>query len=166
MRQAALRRIVDPRACLPWGDLFVTLQFAGDRLAQVRIVDRPEPATPLAGAPREAADLVAQFLADGKTDLASLDVDLAGVSPFDQEALRELRRVRAGQTVTYGDLAKRLGKGPGASRAVGGAMARNPLPIVIPCHRVVQAGGALGHYSGFGGVATKLRLLQLEGSRW
>lgn len=155
------------RACLPALDaLHVALEFEGDVLARVDILDHPVEETSLSPAQRGAVDVVRAYLKDGRTDLASIPVALEGVSPFDREVLRELRKVRAGQTVTYGDLAKRLGKGPGASRAVGGAMARNPIPIVLPCHRVVQGDGSLGHYSGFGGTATKLKLLQLEGSRW
>lgn len=165
MPRLALRLGME-RASLPWGGLFVHLAFREGKLADVRIAPEPGEATRLGAKAEDATRRVEAFLVDGRTDLARVDVDLAAVSPFDREVLAELRKVRAGQVVTYGDLAKRLGKGPGASRAVGGAMARNPLPIVLPCHRVVQADGSLGHYSGFGGVATKLRLLQLESSRW
>lgn len=158
---------MDVCACLPALDgLHAALRFRGDALWCVDILDHPVSGTPLSPAQRDIAETVRAYLKDGRTDLASIPVALDAVSLFDREVLAELRKVRAGQTVTYGDLAKRLGKGPGASRAVGGAMARNPVPIVLPCHRVVQGDGSLGHYSGFGGAATKLKLLQLEGSRW
>jgi methylated-DNA-[protein]-cysteine S-methyltransferase len=67
-----------------------------------------------------------------------------------------------GETVTYAELGRRAGH-PRAARAVGGAVARNPLPIVVPCHRVVAAGGGAGGFSAPGGVATKARLLAAEG---
>jgi methylated-DNA-[protein]-cysteine S-methyltransferase len=75
--------------------------------------------------------------------------------------LEELSRVPFGQTVSYKDLAERTGK-PGASRAVGTAMATNPIPIVVPCHRVLRTGGALGGYGG--GLDTKVWLLRHEGA--
>ncbi len=167
MHRRRVSLAVDERACLPaLHGLHVALRFRGDALVGADILDRPVAGTPLSAAAQESVDLVARYLEDGKTDLSTIPVALEGASPFDREALLELRRVRAGQTVSYGDLARRLGRPPGASRAIGGAMARNPIPVVIPCHRVVQADGSLGHYSGFGGAATKLKLLQLEGSRW
>ena len=72
-----------------------------------------------------------------------------------------LSAIPRGQTVTYGDLARRLGSAP---RAIGGACGANPIPILIPCHRVLAAGGRLNGYSGRGGLATKKRLLDLEGA--
>jgi methylated-DNA-[protein]-cysteine S-methyltransferase len=75
--------------------------------------------------------------------------------------LRALARVSYGRTVTYGELAARVGQ-PRGARAVGQAMARNPVPLVIPCHRVVASGGGLGGYGG--GLALKRRLLDLEGA--
>jgi methylated-DNA-[protein]-cysteine S-methyltransferase len=75
--------------------------------------------------------------------------------------LEELSRVPFGQTVSYKDLAERTGK-PNASRAVGTAMATNPIPIVVPCHRVLRSGGALGGYGG--GLETKVWLLRHEGA--
>jgi methylated-DNA-[protein]-cysteine S-methyltransferase len=72
--------------------------------------------------------------------------------------------VKYGETATYGELARRAGlTGPEAARDVGAAMGRNPIPIVIPCHRVLAAGGKLGGFSAHGGPATKQRLLALEG---
>ena len=81
---------------------------------------------------------------------------------YRREVLEALRRVPFGRTVTYGELAGRTGR-PGASRAVGSAMATNPIPIVVPCHRVVRTGGALGGYGG--GVDAKAWLLRHEGAR-
>lgn len=79
---------------------------------------------------------------------------------FQQAVWRELSRVKPGVTLSYGELAERVGR-PGASRAVGGAMARNPLPIFVPCHRVLASTGKLGGFTG--GLDTKARLLAHEG---
>lgn len=85
------------------------------------------------------------------------------IPPFFKRVYRELCKVPAGQTISYAELARRAGS-PGAARAVGQAMARNPHPITIPCHRVVASSGKLGGYSGPGGVAAKRRLLKREGA--
>jgi methylated-DNA-[protein]-cysteine S-methyltransferase len=91
------------------------------------------------------------------------DVDLARLGPFERDVLRVLRRIPAGQIRTYREIARALGQ-PGAARAVGMACARNPLPLLIPCHRVVRSDGGLGGYSLRGGVALKRRLLEAEGA--
>jgi len=97
----------------------------------------------------------------GKRADLEVDVDPQTASAFDRKVWSTLCEVRAGRTVTYGELARRAGF-PGSARAVGGAMARNPIPIVIPCHRVVGEGGAI---TGFGlGLWRKRWLLDLEGS--
>ena len=75
------------------------------------------------------------------------------------------RKVGWGETTTYGSLAKSLGAGPEAARDVGEAMAKNPVPLIIPCHRVLAAGGKVGGFSAPGGSATKTRMLELEGVR-
>ncbi len=90
-------------------------------------------------------------------------VDLTRVGPFEREVLAALRRIPAGQVRTYREIARALGE-PGAARAVGMACARNPLPLLIPCHRVVRSDGGLGGYSLRGGVDLKRRLLQAEGA--
>ena len=90
-----------------------------------------------------------------------LDVDLRGAAPFAQQVLGELARVPYGRTTTYGTLAAKVGA-PRAARAVGTVMNRNPIPIVLPCHRVVGANGSLTGYAG--GLDVKERLLRLEGA--
>ena len=90
-----------------------------------------------------------------------LDVDLRGAAPFAQHVLDELARVPYGQTTTYGTLAAKVGS-PRAARAVGMVMNRNPIPIVLPCHRVVGSSGSLTGYAG--GLDVKERLLRLEGA--
>ena len=97
----------------------------------------------------------------GKRREFDLETDLSPVAPFQRQALRELARVPFGQVITYGALAARMGR-PRAARAVGGAMNRNPIPIVLPCHRVVGSNGALVGYGG--GLQRKEALLRLEGA--
>jgi methylated-DNA-[protein]-cysteine S-methyltransferase len=96
----------------------------------------------------------------GRRRSFELEVDLHA-APFQQDVLRELARVPYGQLATYGELARRIGK-PRAARAVGGALNRNPIPIVLPCHRVVGASGSLVGYAG--GLERKRALLALEAS--
>ena len=97
----------------------------------------------------------------GDRSAFALDIDLRGTAPFAQQVLGELARVPYGQTTTYGTLAAKVGA-PRAARAVGTVMNRNPLPIVLPCHRVVGANGSLTGYAG--GLDVKERLLRLEGA--
>ena len=91
-----------------------------------------------------------------------LPLDLTRVSEFTRETLNLTFAIPWGEVISYGELARRLGK-PGAARAVGGALARNPIPIIIPCHRVVAGDSSLHGYSAPGGIAIKERLLNLEG---
>ncbi len=97
----------------------------------------------------------------GRRRRFDLPLDLGGLTPFARDVLAALCQVPAGATVSYGELADRAGH-PGAARAVGRVMAGNPLPLVVPCHRVVGASGALTGYSGASGVATKHWLLAFE----
>jgi methylated-DNA-[protein]-cysteine S-methyltransferase len=97
---------------------------------------------------------------EGKRHAFDLPIDLR-VAAFNEEVLRELARVPYGVTTTYGALAAKVGR-PTAARAVGTVMNRNPIPIVLPCHRVVGANGSLTGYAG--GLDVKLQLLQLEGA--
>lgn len=96
----------------------------------------------------------------GRRRELDLELDLRLVSGFTRDVLTALRAIPFGQLVTYGELARRAGR-PGAARAVGQAVGANPLAIVIPCHRVVAAGGRLGGFGG--GLAAKRALLALEG---
>ena len=97
----------------------------------------------------------------GERRVFDVQLDLSGVSPFQRAVLLAAANVPAGQVVSYGEIARRIGQ-PGGSRAVGQALGRNPIPIVIPCHRVIAAGGRIGGYGG--GLARKRRLLRLEGA--
>jgi methylated-DNA-[protein]-cysteine S-methyltransferase len=97
----------------------------------------------------------------GSRSAFALDVDLRGAAPFAHQVLDELALVPYGHTTTYGTLAAKVGA-PRAARAVGTVMNRNPIPIVLPCHRVIGANGSLTGYGG--GLDVKERLLRLEGA--
>ncbi len=101
----------------------------------------------------------------GRRRVFDLPLDWRLTTPFQREVLRATLQIPAGQTLTYRDIAQRIGK-PKAARAVGQALGRNPIPIVIPCHRVLGSDGSLHGYSGGRGIATKAQLLQLEGAAW
>lgn len=93
----------------------------------------------------------------------TVPIDWSVMKPFQQGALRLVCAVPYGRTTSYGAIAEQLGE-PGAARAVGRANATNPLPIIIPCHRILGADGKLHGYGARGGVETKAQLLRLEGS--
>ena len=88
-------------------------------------------------------------------------VDLAQYTSFNQAIMARCRQIRFGQTQTYAELARQAGR-PAAARAVGGTMARNPVPLIVPCHRVVRTDGGLGGFSALGGTSTKRRMLAHE----
>lgn len=110
---------------------------------------------------REVCDEVRDYLEGTRTSF-DLRVDLAGLTPFQQSVLKAVARVPRGKVATYAEIARRIDR-PRAARAVGQALRRNPIPIVIPCHRVLASNGGLGGYTGRGGVRTKKQLLSLEG---
>lgn len=97
--------------------------------------------------------------------LEDVPLDLHGVPPFHQRVYAEARRLAPGQTCRYGDIAQALGE-PGAARAIGQALGHNPFAPIVPCHRVLAAGGRSGGFSAPGGLATKLALLEHEGARF
>lgn len=100
---------------------------------------------------------------DGKkADFTAVEVDLRAFTPFQRSVLSALQSVTYGNQVTYGQLAGAVGS-PKAARAIGGCMAKNPLPLIVPCHRVTGASGQMTGFSGPGGIETKRRMLQLEG---
>jgi methylated-DNA-[protein]-cysteine S-methyltransferase len=122
---------------------------------------------PQAAAPAFVAAAIARIqalLAGQQDDLCDLPLDLHGVPEFQQRVYAATRTIPPGQVLTYGELARRLGE-PGASRAVGQALGRNPFAPVVPCHRVLAAGGRSGGFSAEGGAATKLRMLEIERAR-
>jgi methylated-DNA-[protein]-cysteine S-methyltransferase len=112
---------------------------------------------------QRAIDGIVELL-DGKpNDLTDVVLDLDGVPEFHRGVYEIARTIPPGKTMTYGDIAKRLG-GVELSRDVGQALGRNPCPVVVPCHRVLAAGGKPGGFSANGGVVTKLKMLAIEGA--
>lgn len=130
----------------------------------LRRLSEAEPGVP----PAEVEETVAaaqRYFAGEETDFAGIRVDLGTRDPFFEQIYTALRRVGWGRTTTYGALAKEIGAGPEAARDVGLAMSKNPVPLIIPCHRVLAAGGKVGGFSAPGGAAAKVRMLELEGVR-
>lgn len=113
---------------------------------------------------QQAIDSIVALLCGEARDLSCITLDMDGIPPFRQSIYAVLRSIPAGATLSYGEIATRLGDGI-AARDVGEAMGKNPFPIIVPCHRVVAAGGKAGGFSAAGGVTTKLRLLNIEGAR-
>lgn len=104
---------------------------------------------------------VRRHLAGHVQDFRDVAVDLGEAGAFERRVYAAAREIPAGETRTYGEIAQALGE-PGAARAVGQALARNPIALIIPCHRVLAAGGKPGGFSAPGGRATKMRLLEIE----
>lgn len=112
---------------------------------------------------RAAIDDITALLRGEKVDLSGIRLDMQRVPAFHQQVYAVARRIAPGSTLTYGEIATQVGD-PGAARAVGQALGRNPLAIVVPCHRVLAAGGKLGGFSANGGTETKRRMLSIEGA--
>jgi methylated-DNA-[protein]-cysteine S-methyltransferase len=126
-------------------------------------VGRPVRATP----PPAIAAVVAavqRYFAGDRVELGGVAVDLGEPEPFSARVYAHIRTLGWGETTTYGAIAKALGAGPEAARDVGKAMAANPIPLIVPCHRVLAAGGKLGGFSAPGGTDTKLWMLDNEGA--
>jgi len=112
----------------------------------------------------EAVDLVVRLLAGEKVDFTSIPIELGGATDLERRVWQAVRRIPCGEVRTYGEIAREIGA-PGASQAVGSALGRNPVPILVPCHRVLASGGRSGGFSAPGGVATKFRMLEIERAR-
>ncbi len=111
----------------------------------------------------ELADQLRAYAAGEPVEFGEVRVDLGPIRPFTQRVVACCRKIRRGTTCTYGQLAAEAGS-PGAARAVGQCMARNPVPIIIPCHRVVASDGSLDGYSAPQGLVLKRKILSLEGA--
>lgn len=143
----------------------VTLHLpeADDDTMRERLARRHAPARERTPPPsmQRAIDGIVRLLAGGADDLRDVPIDDATIPPFDRRVYDLARGIGPGQTSTYGEVAARLGDA-GLARAVGQALGRNPFAVVVPCHRVTAAGGALGGFSAPGGADTKRRLLHIE----
>ena len=154
------------RCGLAWGRrgiAGVQLPEAREEETKARLLERfpqARKATPPADV-RGALDGIVALLHGKASDLSTILLDLSGVPPFHRRVYEAARSIPPGATLSYGEIAARLGA-HGAARAVGQALGRNPFAIVVPCHRVLAAGGKVGGFSANGGVATKLRLLAIE----
>jgi len=142
----------------PVGPLLLTER--GGAIVSLEFARRRAPARSTSPLLRQASRELAEYF-DGRRRAFDLPLAPQGTA-FQGRVWRLMRAIPYGGTMSYGEMAKRLKT---AARAVGGACGRNPLPILVPCHRVLGAGSALGGYSGAGGLATKRYLLKLEGAR-
>ena len=112
----------------------------------------------------QTIDAVRRYFSGEKIDFSAVTLDLAGQDDLFREIYAAARRVGYGETTTYGALAKAIGRSDWeAARDVGQAMAKNPVALIIPCHRVLAAGGKIGGFSAPGGAETKAKMLELEG---
>jgi O-6-methylguanine DNA methyltransferase len=164
-----LREIVEPGeragACCRIAGAGIGVVATSRGIARVDLVEGADAA--LAAGVRlepglaDLAELVARCLLRWEPGAEALPLDVTGTA-FQVSAWRALRGIEPGRTISYAGLARRLGHGDGAARAVGQAVGANPVPVLVPCHRVLAAGGAIG---GFGcGLILKRRLLQAEGT--
>ena len=113
---------------------------------------------------QQVIDSITRLLCGEKPDLSHVALDMNGLTAFQRRVYAVARTIVPGATLSYGEIAARLGD-RGAAREVGEAMGQNPFPIIVPCHRVLAAGGKVGGFSASGGVTTKLRLLDIEGAQ-
>lgn len=151
---------------IAWNELGIIGVQLPDRTTRARMVRRYPDATetePPEHIGRVISEIVT-LLRGEKRDLSHVPLDMEHVPQFHQRVYAIARTIRAGETLSYGDIATRLGD-RSLARDVGEAMGRNPFPIIVPCHRVLAAGGKLGGFSAYGGVTTKVRMLEIEGAQ-
>jgi methylated-DNA-[protein]-cysteine S-methyltransferase len=154
------------RCGIAWGGSGVCcVRLPEARIAEMRahLTRRFPEATESAPPPvvQRAIDRIITLLRGEATDLTQIQLDMTSVPPFHRLVYELSRAIPSGATLSYGEIATRLGK-PGAARAVGQALGKNPFAIVVPCHRVLAAGGKLGGFSASGGVDIKARMLRIE----
>ncbi len=157
-------------ACaLVWGEAGIVGAFlpeADEAVLRAQIARRFTGAVEAAPAPAatQAMAGVIALLAGEKRDLADIPLDFGACTDFQRRVYAVVRAIPPGESLTYGEVAAAMGESREAARAVGEAMGRNPVPILMPCHRVLGAGGKPGGFSAPGGVETKLKMLQIEGA--
>jgi len=144
----------------------VQLPEAGERETLARMLRRFPAAGEATPPPevRQVIDRIVALLRGKASDLSTVRLDMDEVPVFHRRVYEAARAIPQGMTLSYGEIATRVGA-PGAARAVGQALGRNPFPIVVPCHRVLAAGGKIGGFSAQGGIATKRRMLAIEGAQ-
>ena len=147
------------------GIVAVNLPEADERKTRARLMRRSPQAHEQTPPPAvgQAIERIVALLRGEASDLTGIVLDMDRVAPFNRDVYAIARTVQPGATITYGEIAKRLGIAEGA-RDIGQAMGQNPFPLIVPCHRVVAAGRKAGGFSANGGVVTKLRLLAIEGA--
>jgi methylated-DNA-[protein]-cysteine S-methyltransferase len=156
------------RCAVSWGESGITgmhLPGARDAATRARVLERVPGARELPPPPdveRAVADVTA-LLRGESIDLSRIGLDMNGVPPFHRRVYEAARTIPPGTTRSYGAVAAQL-DAMGSARAVGQALGRNPFALLVPCHRVLAAGGKVGGFSASGGVRTKLRLLAIEGA--
>ena len=156
------------RCGIVWGErgiASVQLPMGDEKKTRTRLQQRHDDLieTPPPAKVQAAIDGIVELLEGKPNDLADVVLDLDGVPEFNRGVYDIARTIPPGKTLTYGDIAKKLG-GVELSRDVGQALGRNPCPIVVPCHRVLAAGNKPGGFSANGGVVTKLKMLAIEGA--
>jgi methylated-DNA-[protein]-cysteine S-methyltransferase len=156
------------RCAIAWSECGIAaVELPGsDDAATRRRIARTHPQAEETTPPADVAaaiDAIVRMLDGAPDDLAALALDMDGVPEFHRKVYDAARAIPPGETRSYGEVAAALGE-PGAAQAVGRALGRNPFPIVVPCHRVLAANGALHGFSAPGGIETKRRMLALEGA--
>ncbi len=155
---------------LAWDDSRVVrfqLPEATEALTRSRLSRGGDPEVAEAEVPpwvRQALGLVRAHLGGEPRDLSGIALDWSLVSDFQRAVYLQAQAIPPGSIRSYGEVARALALGPESARAVGVALATNPWPLLVPCHRVVSAGGKMTGFSAPGGVRTKTRLLALEGA--
>jgi methylated-DNA-[protein]-cysteine S-methyltransferase len=155
------------RCAIAWDDdVIVGLQLPEARAADTRALMRDRFDGAHEAAPprsvQQVIDAVNASLRGEADDLADVPLALDDVPPFARRVYEVVRTIPAGETLSYGEVAVAVGS-PGAARAVGQALGRNPFPIVVPCHRVLAAGGRIGGFTARGGTSIKAEMLAAEG---
>ena len=151
----------DPSFCFPTSLGWLGITWSARGVRSLDLLSGPRAGQDAPDWIQEAARLITAHLAGEPVELRGVPLDLEGLAPFHRRVFEALHRTGPGETLTYGHLASLAGS-PGAARAVGQALKRNPLPILVPCHRVLAANG-LGGFSLLGGLEAKRQLLALEG---